>query len=244
MTLYERIEKLRNQKGISQGNLEKELGFSNGSISKWKTSTPKPERLQVLADHFGVSIDFLMGKTDMVVCPVCGFGNNPLSEQSRKEHELFHQRFLKIKEKYPFFKPYSIADKERTDSIFEFRSYRNNLEQKMAAFEKYLQSSFSIEINRNDYIIDNLDYKEFCKTEVSALHEDDCISQELIDALIDKYGIDRNFLAGNEYLLARISKNPQLIRLLAYAEKLNPGMLNMLEVQAKALSEHNAKDQE
>lgn len=79
---------------------------------------------------------------------------------------------------------------------------------------------------------------------MSALHEDDCISQELIDALIDKYGIDRNFLAGNEYLLARISKNPQLMRLLAYAEKLNPGMLNILEVQAKALSEHNAKDQE
>lgn len=33
----------------------------------------------------------------------------------------------------------------------------------MTAFEKYLQSSFSIEINRNDYIIDNLDYKEFAK---------------------------------------------------------------------------------
>ena len=83
MNMYERIEFLRRKEGISQGNLEKELGFSNGSISKWKTSNPKPERLQVLADHFGVSIDFLMGKTDMVVCPICGFGDNPLSDLSR-----------------------------------------------------------------------------------------------------------------------------------------------------------------
>lgn len=60
MTIYERIEALRKSKKISQGNLEKELGFSNGSISKWKTSTPKSERLQKLAEYFGVTIDYLM----------------------------------------------------------------------------------------------------------------------------------------------------------------------------------------
>lgn len=38
MTVFERIEKLRKEKNISQGKLEKELGFSNGSISKWRTT--------------------------------------------------------------------------------------------------------------------------------------------------------------------------------------------------------------
>ena len=60
MTVYERIESLRKERKISQGNLEKELGFSNGSISKWKTSMPKTERLQKIADYFGVSVDYLM----------------------------------------------------------------------------------------------------------------------------------------------------------------------------------------
>ena len=60
MTLYERIESLRKSRKISQGNLEKELGFSNGSISKWKNSTPTPERLQKLAKYFDVSVDWLM----------------------------------------------------------------------------------------------------------------------------------------------------------------------------------------
>lgn len=60
MTLYERIEDLRNSRHISQGKLEKELGFSNGSISKWKTSTPTPDRLQKLADYFGVSVEYIM----------------------------------------------------------------------------------------------------------------------------------------------------------------------------------------
>ena len=60
MTLYERIEQLRKNKKISQGNLEKELGFSNGSISKWRNSNPTTERLQKIADYFGVSVDYLM----------------------------------------------------------------------------------------------------------------------------------------------------------------------------------------
>lgn len=60
MTLYERIEKLRKSRKISQGNLEKELGFSNGSISKWKNSNPTTERLQKLADYFNVSVEYLI----------------------------------------------------------------------------------------------------------------------------------------------------------------------------------------
>ena len=60
MTVYERIESLRKARNISQGNLEKELGFSNGSISKWKKATPKPERLQKLAEYFGVTMEYIM----------------------------------------------------------------------------------------------------------------------------------------------------------------------------------------
>lgn len=239
MNSVELVKKLCKEKKIPISKLETSCGFGNGYIRKLKEGKFPSDRLVKIAEFLNVTTDYLLGNTIFSICPVCGFGDDPLSTQSRKEHELFHQRFLKIKEKYPFFKPYSIADKERTDSIFEFRSYRNSLEQKMTAFEKYLQSSFSLEINRNNYDIDNLDYKEFCKVEVSSLHEDDCISKEFMDALIDKYGVDRDFLSGNEYLLARASNNEQLMRLLSYAEKLNQETLNMLEIQAKALSEQN-----
>lgn len=67
MTVFERIETLRKEKKISQAKLEKDLGFSNGSVSKWKTSTPTPERLKKLADYFSVSVDYLVsGKEEAV----------------------------------------------------------------------------------------------------------------------------------------------------------------------------------
>lgn len=70
MTIYERIESLRKLKNISQGKLEKELGFSNGSISKWKNSMPTPERLKRLAEYFGVTVDYLMTGEDDTKKPV------------------------------------------------------------------------------------------------------------------------------------------------------------------------------
>ena len=84
MTIYERIESLRKSKGLSQGKLEKQLGFSNGSISKWKNSTPKVERLQKLADFFGVSVEYLMtGKED---------------EQNEKDNTDLKQKYRELEE--------------------------------------------------------------------------------------------------------------------------------------------------
>lgn len=60
MTLWDRLESLRKKKKISQSNLEKEFGFSNGSYSKWKNSTPTPDRLQKLADYFDTTVEYLI----------------------------------------------------------------------------------------------------------------------------------------------------------------------------------------
>ena len=60
MGLYEQIRDIAKSKGYSVNRLEKELGFSNGSISKWRNSTPTYERLQKVADYFGVSVEYLM----------------------------------------------------------------------------------------------------------------------------------------------------------------------------------------
>lgn len=241
MTLRERIQKLCKINHTSLNQVETELKFGKGYLSKLDNSTPNVKKMELVANHFGVTIDFLMGKTDKIACSVCGFSYNLLSDESRKEHEIFHQKFLKIKEKYPFFMNFSKASIEKTDRIFEFRNPQKTLEGKIDTFEKYLEASFSLEICQNDYDIENLDYNQFCKVEVGTLEPDWSISQELIDALIEKYGVDKEYLLGNEQLLARISKNDTIMRIVRYAEKLNEQQLGTLEIQIKALAEQNKR---
>ena len=64
--LYERIEKLCELNNISITRLEKECGFSNATIKKWKdTSIPGIDKAQKIAQFFHVTTDYLMGITDI-----------------------------------------------------------------------------------------------------------------------------------------------------------------------------------
>ena len=62
MTLVDKIRVLANQKGMSLPQLEVELGLGNGTISRWKKSSPSSDKLQRVADYFNVSIDYLLGR--------------------------------------------------------------------------------------------------------------------------------------------------------------------------------------
>ena len=60
MTLKERIKQLCKNNEISMNQLEKELGFAVGYISKLDKSTPNSKYIQRIADYFNVSVDYLM----------------------------------------------------------------------------------------------------------------------------------------------------------------------------------------
>ena len=65
-SLGERIKSLRQEKGVGQNQLAKELNFSNASISYWETGKqiPSAEVIFKLANYFGVSADYLLGLED------------------------------------------------------------------------------------------------------------------------------------------------------------------------------------
>lgn len=67
--MYEIYCKLRDSKGYKDATIAKETGLTKSTFSDWKNgrSTPKQEKLQKIADFFGVSIEYLMtGKEDSV----------------------------------------------------------------------------------------------------------------------------------------------------------------------------------
>lgn len=61
---FERIKELAKSRGITLGSLEEKLGLSRNSIYTIKNKKPSAERLQLIADYFNVSTDYLLGRTD------------------------------------------------------------------------------------------------------------------------------------------------------------------------------------
>lgn len=60
MDLKERIKELCKKNNISMNQLEQELDFGKGYISKLGKSTPNATKIQQLANRLGVTVDYLM----------------------------------------------------------------------------------------------------------------------------------------------------------------------------------------
>lgn len=63
MEFKDRLKALRKEKGISGEVLGKAVGVNKASISNWETGRnfPETKSLQMLADYFEVSVDYLIG---------------------------------------------------------------------------------------------------------------------------------------------------------------------------------------
>ena len=57
--IYKNVVALCKKHNISVSKLEKEVGLGNGTIGKWEKVSPTVERVEKVANYFGVSIDAL-----------------------------------------------------------------------------------------------------------------------------------------------------------------------------------------
>lgn len=58
--IYTNISRLCQKEGISIAKLEKQTGLGNATIRGWSTSSPTVDKLKLVADYFGVTIDDLL----------------------------------------------------------------------------------------------------------------------------------------------------------------------------------------
>ena len=67
MNFNEKLIELRKAKGLSQDELGQRIGVSRQTISKWELAQSYPDfqRLVLLSDYFGMSLDALMKDIDV-----------------------------------------------------------------------------------------------------------------------------------------------------------------------------------
>lgn len=64
MTTFDKIKELSKKRGKTPKQVALELGLGENLFYKWKNSSPTADKLQLVADYFHVSTDYLLGRTD------------------------------------------------------------------------------------------------------------------------------------------------------------------------------------
>ena len=58
--MYDRYCRLRDEKGVKDATVARETGIPRSTFTDWKNgrSQPKNDKLQKIADYFGVTVDY------------------------------------------------------------------------------------------------------------------------------------------------------------------------------------------
>lgn len=64
MSIKSRIQDLATQHHETLAELERKLGMGNGTITKWDKRSPSSEKLTAVANHYNVTTDYILGRTD------------------------------------------------------------------------------------------------------------------------------------------------------------------------------------
>ena len=93
MTIKDRIKALCRERGVTAQKLEQDCGFANGYISKLDKSTPNGSKLKVIAEYFGVSVDYIVGNdsekvTDSNAMRIAALSRLLTTDNQRKVMEM------------------------------------------------------------------------------------------------------------------------------------------------------------
>lgn len=104
---YQRFEELLLDKGVTAYKVSKATGITTTTLTNWKKGkyVPKADKLQLIADYFGVTLDYLMN------------GDGIENEFNPKQAELDLRISQDLELKSAIEKYYSLSEKKRKHVI-------------------------------------------------------------------------------------------------------------------------------
>lgn len=78
--IFEKVKALCAERDTNISEVERKCGLANATIRRWEKASPTASSLAKVADYFGVSVDYLLGR-----------GVYSLSEEAQKYAEQFDE---------------------------------------------------------------------------------------------------------------------------------------------------------
>lgn len=202
MTSVERVKAMCKERKIAISRLEKDLGFSNGYIGQLRKGVFPDDRLRMIADYFGVALEYLTGDTENDIgspCPDCGMSYNANDPEDARLHSERHKAWEKAEKQFGrIYANYSTRERIKADN----RNIRDDaskpLNERIAAEIEVLRCLFSRSVARSGFDLNHVPFEQY----ISMMNKNPTyeIPQEIRDALVKKYGTEDGISSGTYYI--------------------------------------------
>ena len=156
--MYEKFAQLLQERGITSYRVSKDTGISQSTLSDWKNgkSAPKLDKLQRIADYFGVSVSYFY---DEEKTPKNKNTPAPEAEDERVIEKILAETRRKLENQEGLMFDGGIASPEAIDSIIAAMEIGLNIAKKRTAEEKERARQLKEEIIREAERLEEEDRK-------------------------------------------------------------------------------------
>lgn len=109
--MYEKFAHLLQEKGVTPYRVHKETGVSQSTLSDWKNgkSVPKVDKLQLIADYFGVPVSYFLDEEPE--------NSSPAKAEERTVEQILAEARSQLENEKGLMFDGGIASQEAIDSI-------------------------------------------------------------------------------------------------------------------------------
>lgn len=209
--MYEIFEQLLSERGVTPYRVAKETGITTATLTSWKQGkyTPKPEKLQKIADYFHVSLDYLMGKNgSLTTCPDCGLTYDSSYPEDIETHIEQHTAWEKaVKEFGEIYSNGVKCEQIKAENRKISHDLSLPLEERCNAQIRVLKCLFSRSLVANSYSLEHVPFDTYVAMMLNnPSYQKYNLEDDLRQALIDKYGTAPGMKSGTIYHIPKKSK--------------------------------------
>lgn len=192
MSVIYKIEELCRFHGTTITELEKVMGYSNGSLRRSTNQTLRSDRIQQIAEHFEVTPTYLINEMRHDICPVCAFLYNPLEKKDVIMHHQIHKNFIALKNKFGFLMNITQAASSRLYAKADLLDSSASKAKKAYSYELLLHCDFADYAFSQRYIVD-IEYPDFIKNEIISKKYFDLVSTQILSEIMLKFDVHLNY---------------------------------------------------
>lgn len=212
--MYDIFQKLCDANNVTPYRVCKETGITTATMSNWKAGryTPKADKMQKIADYFGVSIEYLMTgeKNEFLhTCPQCGSHYCTEDYEDVCEHQRYHTAWEDSIKKYgKLYCNTAENEKIKAENRNKQKDLSLSLEERYNAALEVLRCLFSRSLVSNNFNPDYISFEDYIAMMMNTVHYQSFLDSELCQKLIDTYGTKPGIINGESiYYLPKVSVN-------------------------------------
>jgi len=209
MSIVFRIMELCRFNGTTISELEKNLGYSNGSIKKSSSQTIRSDRVAEIAEHFNISPTYLLSDMNYNICPVCAFSFDPLKQDEVDMHNELHDNFLLLRVKMGYLMNSASAATKKSITLAELRNNDLSEEAIIYHYETLMMCDFTEYARQMNYSV-NISYSDFIHEQIAERKYFDLIPENVVRNFARKHNVD--LVITNSSLFDQIKNDKEFLQ--------------------------------